>query len=84
MEAIIRSCSANRVTRSSWDYLEELRVYPHSHVEAYQCLAAILGDEQREGRLQQGVTRLRTELRSNEEWREEAAAKWQRVHRLMR
>ena len=84
METLVRISSPTRVIPAGWEYLGELGVRPKTHQEAYQCLASVLADEHREGRMQQSVTRLRHGILSKEEQREDSAAKRKRVTRLMR
>ena len=84
VEALVRNSSPTRVIPAGWEYLDESGVRPKTHQEAYQCLASVLADEQREGRMQQSVTRLRREILSKEEQREDSADKRKRVQRLMK
>ena len=84
VEARVCNSSPTRVIAAGWEYLDELGVRPKTHQEAYQCLASVLADEQREGWMQQSVTRLRREILSKEEQREDSAAKRKRVQRLMK
>ena len=84
VEAVVRNSSPARVIPAGWEYLDTFGVRPKTNQEAYQCLAAVLADEQREGRMQQSVTRLRREILSKEERQEDSAAKRKRVQRLMK
>ena len=84
MEALVRNSSPTHVILAGWEYLDELGVRPKTHQEAYQCLASVLADEQREGQMQQPVTKLRREILSKEKQRQDSAAKKKRLQRLMK
>ena len=84
VEGLVRNSSPTRVIPAGWEYVEELGVRPKTHQEAYQCLASVLADEQREGRMQQSVTKLRREILSKEEQWEDSAANRKRMQRLMK
>ena len=62
VEALVRNSSPTRVIPAGREYLEELGKRPTTHQEAYQCLAFVVADEQREGRMQQFVTKLRRKI----------------------